>query len=941
MKTKKMKNIIMTALVFAFMICAFMRIGAIEVNAIVALSGSCGENVEWEYNNGTLIISGTGAMTEYNMGSGFDAPWRVHGENIKSVVIREGVTTIGAYAFRNLEYLESVTIPEGVTSIGYQSFVECTALKSVTFPSTLETSGFQSFFGCTSLETVEFLDGAKEIGDYMFAGCTSVKSVTIPASITNFGNNAFEGCSSLTEVTVSEGLTAIGAKAFYQCRALASVKIPASVTSIGEGAFDYCTGLATVTVPCNWDGSVYTFADTVTVKKTHYFDSEDKCAVCGIRGGYLEGLLWTLDEATGKFTVSGMGRMMIYGSVESYPWYEYISGIKTIVIGEGVVNIGMYAFNNCTALTEITFPKSVTEIGSGVFDGCTALATVNAPCSWQGRAPYNFGALVTVNKAGHSPEEDDGDCTTDINCSECGGVAKKGNDTHTGGEATCEHQASCSECGKAYGEFAEHKPGTDGESCSACGGNHFKVIGGVSYPIRGDVTNTGISLKNLSVGGHAHGYYTAGEGYAIIERTGEDCVVYLHNATVDARGTSGNAIVYSSNTKVIFFGTNNLYGSNGNPAIESYNSEPPIIFEGKADAVLNLYNGCVANHVSVTGGTVNAIQGTSENVALRVEEKLTVAEGAALNVYPAANNYFGFSIWISTNTPISGGGKVTGYVLYSYVDETTDDYKYQAVVYGAISSPCDMNSMEGLLNSFTITEGASLVVSEGHTLDLDSFAEVNIKGDLSVFGTLVCTHNGGTANCTSPAKCDRCTQGYGEIAKDNHNYVGGVYTPANCTEKGVYRYTCQHNTLHYYDEEIPVEADVHSWDSGKVTKEPNCMEDGVKTYTCEHNSAHTRTETLPMEAEAHSWDSGVETTSPTCMSGGVKTYTCQHNGAHTYTENIPANENAHSWIHSEITKEPTCTEEGERTNTCAYNSEHTMKQPIPVEENAHKWDGGQ
>ena len=208
-------------------------------------SGSCGENVTWTLTaDGTLTISGTGAMTDYTYDS--RSPWYSCRAYIKRVVMQQGVTSIGDHAFWDCSGLTSVTIPDGVTSIGDSAFSGCTALTSVTIPGSVTSIGGGAFSGCTSLTSVAIPSSVTEIGGSAFSGCTGLASVTIPDSVTSIGDSVFSGCTALTAVTISDGVTAIGGSTFSNCIRLAKVTIPKSVTSIGKNAFYYCESIADV-----------------------------------------------------------------------------------------------------------------------------------------------------------------------------------------------------------------------------------------------------------------------------------------------------------------------------------------------------------------------------------------------------------------------------------------------------------------------------------------------------------------------------------------------------------------------------------------------------------------------------------------------------------------------------------------------------------------------
>ncbi len=187
-----------------------------QEQSVGAKSGTTGDCTWTLDDNGTLTISGNGAMGDYSTKDSGDtsittAPW---GANIKTVVIEGGVTSIGKYAFYGCKLLTSVTIGNSVSSIGYMAFYNCTGLTSVTIP-----------------------DSVTSIGAFAFRGCTGLTSVTIPDSVTSIDGYAFYYCENLTSVTIGNSVTIIGYAAFGECTGLTSVTIPDSVTSIGSYAF--------------------------------------------------------------------------------------------------------------------------------------------------------------------------------------------------------------------------------------------------------------------------------------------------------------------------------------------------------------------------------------------------------------------------------------------------------------------------------------------------------------------------------------------------------------------------------------------------------------------------------------------------------------------------------------------------------------------------------
>ncbi len=191
------------------------------VYAADTVSSTCGENLTWKLENGTLTISGTGAMNNY--ASSAYVPWYSSRKSITAVSIENGVTSIGDYCFYNMQ-LNSVTIPNSVMSIGAYAFKRCLDLSSITIPGSVTS-----------------------IGEHAFDGCSCLSSITIPNSVTSIGEHAFEGCIKLNSITIPNSVTRIEGGVFINCTGLSSITIPNSVTSIGAYAFSNCPNLNSVT----------------------------------------------------------------------------------------------------------------------------------------------------------------------------------------------------------------------------------------------------------------------------------------------------------------------------------------------------------------------------------------------------------------------------------------------------------------------------------------------------------------------------------------------------------------------------------------------------------------------------------------------------------------------------------------------------------------------
>ena len=287
-------------------------------------SGTCGvtgkeANVTWVLDdNGTLTISGTGNMKDYNLMRDASAPWYNVRVDIQTVVIGSGVTKIGNWAFSDCTNLTSVTIQNNVPRIGKYAFKSCTSLKSVTIPDSVTCIESYAFKSCTSLKSVTIPDSVKTMDFGVFSGCTSLTSVTIPNSITGINMNTFNNCTSLKSVTIPDGITGIYRGAFNNCTSLKSVTIPDSVKRIEDNVFVGCTSLKSVTIP-----------NGVPSIEVRVFDG--------------------------------------------------CTGLTSVTIPNSVTSIGNEAFRSCTSLKSVTIPNSVTGIEENTFFDCTSLTTIYAP----------------------------------------------------------------------------------------------------------------------------------------------------------------------------------------------------------------------------------------------------------------------------------------------------------------------------------------------------------------------------------------------------------------------------------------------------------------------------------------------------------------------------------------------------------------------------------
>ena len=358
-------------------------------------TGSCGTNVTYSLDTetGELTISGTGAMYDYAYKDYDEVPWYSEKSYIHEVVIKEGVTTIGNYAFYNISYLSSVTIPNSVTSIGKSAFSICTSLSFVSIPNSVTSIGESAFYACTSLSSITIGNSVTSIGDFAFGDCialtavhytgdmagwcgitfdgyesnplqyahnlyidnTLVSELVIPESITEIKDNTFRG-SSVTQVTIPNSVTSIGSYAFVGCSGLTSITIPNSVTSIGDYAFSGCLEMTELRIEDSTDQ--LTFGLSV-------FGN------CPLSTVYLgRNFTYTSDSPfDGKYSIHQLTIGNSVTSIGDYAFYK-CSGLSFISIPNSVTSIGSYAFAGCSGLTELLIPGSVTSIGNNIITKC-------------------------------------------------------------------------------------------------------------------------------------------------------------------------------------------------------------------------------------------------------------------------------------------------------------------------------------------------------------------------------------------------------------------------------------------------------------------------------------------------------------------------------------------------------------------------------------------
>ena len=234
MESERILQVKIRIIFFIAVFCLLTTVSnAVADGGIAPTSGTCGENLNWTFEEGTLTITGTGSMQDYNEKT---APWNNLREQISQVIVEDGVASIGNYAFYELINLQNISLSDTIKSLGNYSFAS-TKISQVTLPEHLETIGYYAF-SSTNLYNIEIPDTVTSIGNHVFDSCKQLTTAKLSSSLTAVPGGMFYN-SALSSITIPYGVTQIGAYAF--CRSqLTEIQIPDSVTNIEYHAFSAC-----------------------------------------------------------------------------------------------------------------------------------------------------------------------------------------------------------------------------------------------------------------------------------------------------------------------------------------------------------------------------------------------------------------------------------------------------------------------------------------------------------------------------------------------------------------------------------------------------------------------------------------------------------------------------------------------------------------------------
>ena len=356
---------------------------------------------KWTLSDKTLRISGNGEMKDWINYEKEDWHNSKYTNIIENVVIEDGVTNIGDWAFSECSNLIDIKISERVTEIGRDAFWECSSLTSINIPNGVTTIKSETFYNCSSLESIRIPEEVTEIGDYTFYGCSSLISIVIPQNVNLIDYRAFTKCNSLENINVDtnnrnymsengilfskdkteiitypagkddikvyqipEGITEIGGNAFRGCSSLINIEIPEEVTSIGNGAFEGCSSLTNIEIP-----------EEVTIIGNSTFEGCSSLTNIEIPEGVTEIGWGAFSECNSLISIN------IPKDVTTIKngTFKDCSSLINIEIPKGLTKIERFAFERCSSLAKIEIPESVTEIEVGTFSECSSLTNIEIP----------------------------------------------------------------------------------------------------------------------------------------------------------------------------------------------------------------------------------------------------------------------------------------------------------------------------------------------------------------------------------------------------------------------------------------------------------------------------------------------------------------------------------------------------------------------------------
>ena len=311
--------------------------------------------------------------------------WSENAADVKSVVLADGVSTVGSCAFAQCKNIVNVSLPAGLKSIGTGAFAGCEGLSDIDIPSGVTEIGSYAFSDCKSFKGVALPKGFTTLGKRAFAGCLKLESVAIPEGVDAIEEYTFEGCRALKDVSLPKGLEFIGQYCFENCESLACIEIPAEVGFVDNGAFANCRALKRVTLkstdPLTCLSDIFEEAVQIIVPA----EALEAYRASGLAEYY--DVITSLKAEGDGWDITVDGILSVTKGYEwkgatagecAESWKDHSADILAVDVWEGVTSVAPGAFRGLTAADSVCLPASVSAIGAGAFAGCAALGSVTS-----------------------------------------------------------------------------------------------------------------------------------------------------------------------------------------------------------------------------------------------------------------------------------------------------------------------------------------------------------------------------------------------------------------------------------------------------------------------------------------------------------------------------------------------------------------------------------
>ena len=903
-------------------------------------------------------------------------------EELAAITIPDSVTSIGMSAFEDCERLAAITIPDGVTRISQNAFSSCRNLTDIVIPKSVTSIGTFAFYYCRKLTAIIIPGNVTSIENRAFSACDALKDIYYAGSEAQWTSAITDRAAA----GIADSVT-IHCNYPYDAHTFGGWTVVSAATCTVPGVEKRaCTDagcketqsreIAALGHDWDWDHAVITKAAT----ETEAGEETYTCTRCGgtkveeipalttESGTCGENLTWTLDSEK-TLTVSGTGYMRFEGMSTVGPWGH---SVKKAIIGEGVLNIDNCAFWECVDLESVQLPSTLKSIGDKAFQYCTSLKEITIPASVEemdhpfisceslqgfhvaadnpnycdvngvlmskdqtklyfyplGRPDTSYTVPSTVQSIEYCSFSD----SQMLKTVTIPGTVKK-IDINAFMYSKQLQQVSLSTGLERIGTFAfafcpELKtmtiPGSvefdyeDWHDQNYCGGSMFYECESLeSVVFQEGVTSIPSAfygaekLKTVSIPSTVESMST---DFSLCGKLEEISV-----ADGNANFCSVNGILFNKDRSELL-----VYP--GGKAADSYRIPDTVIHIGES-----AFYGCtrlktVSIPASVSGVGRCAFGGISlkeilvdeQNAAFCSTDGVLFDKGKTeLIRYPAGKVATSYQIPTSVTSVSDGAFTYCCHLKTIAIPKGITKFTDWVFMY------CD--NLEDVY--YTGTEAQWNAIEIGHANDALINATKHYNAEIHDFGAwtvtkaATCTETGLRTRACTDAGCSKVETAV--IPALGHTEAVDAAKAATCTETGLTE--GKHCSVCGAILTVQEKTDAlgHSWDNGKVTKQPTETETGVKAFTCTR-CGETKTEVIPALSHEHSYKAVV--TAPTCTAKGYTTHTCACGDSYvdTYTDAL-----GHAWDNGKVTKPATETEDGVKTFTCTRCGE-TKTEVIPA-----------